>query len=353
MNRGIVPHLKGKLGEDSKDVVARFINSKGRIKTHKGTKYANVSEAGKTSRADTVLDGEIIVALNDAAIGKETTLSKDTAARASRQIEQYLLWGGELPDGVIKKARELYNMLRDENGHVIARKNAAIEDGYGNSYILKSDRKTDKAAADKAAAEKAAAEKAAAAKQAAEKKAAAEKAAAKQAAEKKAAAEKAAAKQAAEKKAAAEKAAAKQAAEKKAAAERARQREQQQRQREQQQRQREQQQREREQQQRAQQQREREEQQRAQRAREEQQRAQRAREQFLSEQRARRATRLVHGFIVPNPYPGGRSRSSSGYSGYSGSGYGSISSSTGRARTNYVSGYTRSNGTQVSGYWRS
>jgi hypothetical protein len=33
--------------------------------------------------------------------------------------------------------------------------------------------------------------------------------------------------------------------------------------------------------------------------------------------------------------------------------YGSTSSRTGRATTNHVSGYTRSNGTYVGSYWRS
>lgn len=35
------------------------------------------------------------------------------------------------------------------------------------------------------------------------------------------------------------------------------------------------------------------------------------------------------------------------------SGYGAISSRTGRARTHYVHGYTRRNGTRVHGYYRS
>jgi len=93
-----VKHLKGKLGPGRIGKIQTFINSEGRIKTHKGTRYANVSEPGKTTRADTILDKEIINALNDGAKGIETYLNKDTAKRAKAQIEIYLKWGGDIPD---------------------------------------------------------------------------------------------------------------------------------------------------------------------------------------------------------------------------------------------------------------
>ena len=56
----------------------------------------------------------------------------------------------------------------------------------------------------------------------------------------------------------------------------------------------------------------------------------------------------------PRPYTGGNeSRSRPRSTSSAGAGYGAISSSTGRARTNYMSGYTRANGTVVKGYYRS
>ena len=137
VNGAIVNHLKGKLGPDGIEKIQIFINSKGRIKTHKGTRYANVSEPGKKSRADTVRDKEIIDALNDAAKGNTTVLKSDTANRAKEQIEMYLNWGGDIPDGFLSKARELYNKLLDENGHVIVRKNANIMTRDGYWYTLK------------------------------------------------------------------------------------------------------------------------------------------------------------------------------------------------------------------------